>query len=1425
MRRYVLGTDVGSVSLNVAVLDEKGQVVEDSYTRLKGRPVETFLRVVGAVLARYGADTFRTAAITGSGGKLIADLLKIEFVNEVIAQARAVEHLHPDARTIIEIGGEDSKLIQLKKDPRSGRLVIEDFAMNTICAAGTGSFLDQQATRLGVSIEKEFGELALKSKNPPRVAGRCSVFAKSDMIHLQQQATPDYDIVAGLCHAMARNLKSNLGKGKEFTRPVCFQGGVAANKGVVKAFETVLELKEGELIIPKYYASMGAIGAALIATDRGVKNSIESLKPLEDYLAEQRSAVVGHRARPLAFSGDTSKRHYIRGGPKDVGLKREDGRIPAYLGVDVGSISTNVVLIDQHRNLLAKSYLMTAGRPLEAVRAGLKEVYAKVGDKVKVMGVGTTGSGRYLTGDFVGADVVRNEITAQATGAISIDPTVDTIFEIGGQDSKFISLDNGVVVDFEMNHVCAAGTGSFLEEQAEKLGINIINEFGNRALACKSPIRLGERCTVFMESNLVHCQQNGARLDELVSGLAYSIVHNYLNRVVAHRRVGNRIFFQGGVAANRGVVAAFEKVTGKDIFVPEHHEVTGAIGAAILALEHQKATGATATNFRGFDLSERRYTIRPFECRDCANNCEIKEVTIEGEEPLYYGSRCDKYNLKRKRKLRKVVDGSIPNLFAEREEMLLNAYKPKTPGKASRGTIGMPRALFMHSLYPYWNAFFTTLGFEVVLSERSNKRLIHQGVETVASETCFPVKVMHGHVLSLLEKGVDYLFLPSIVNLKRDNPDQDENYLCPYVQTIPYTVKAAFDFSAYRTKVLCPVVHFDRPQRRITKALAETMKPLGISRSEVARAVKVAHATQDQFEAALERRGQQALKALTPEHPGMVILSRPYNGCDPGINLGLSDKLRDLGVVAIPMDFLSINRPGPDTEWDNMFWRYGQKIMRAAEFVRKNPNLNAIYLTNFGCGPDSFINTFVKAKMGDKPLLILEIDEHSADAGVITRCEAYLDSLRNRPKQAEIPPAFRFHYYKSNGEGRVLYIPHMCEHAHAFASAFRACGMEAETLPMSDEQSLEYGKPYTLGKECLPCIVTTGDMLKKLREPGFNPKKAAFFMASGSGPCRFGHYANLHRLVLRQVGYGDVPVISPNQGQRFYDDFKELKKDPTRIAWQGMVCVDVLLKALLTVRPYERTPGTTDRVFNECLEDICKTTEAMGDLEAVMKQSAKKFEAIPVDRSKQKPVIGIVGEIYVRSHEFCNQFLIRQLESLGAETKLAAMSEWIYYTNFCRARRALVDWDLRTWFQTHLKDRIQRRYERKFSAPFLKLVPDVMESITQHILDLSNPYIHDTYEGEAPLSVGKTVEFYHTGAHGVVNTMPFTCMPGTVVTAVLKRMRRDCEDFPCLSIAYDGQEQANTMTRLEAFVHQAKQFMEGKKEVRIQRSEFSKRRD
>jgi len=1405
-----LGLDVGSVSVKLVAVSADGEVLKEWYVRHHAHSMQRTLELLQEAEVEFGPERLGIMAVTGAGVRDIGDLVGAHYVNEVVAQARAVEQLAPRVRTVIEMGGADSKLICLKPDGESGRLMVEDFAMNTLCAAGTGSFLDQQASRLNLDIEEEFGALATRSEHPPRMAGRCSVFAKSDMIHLQQQATPDYDIVAGLCFALARNLKSNLGKAVEFRKPIAFQGGVASNQGVVRAFIEVLGLEPDELVITPYHRVTGAIGAVLAALDDGVDAPYLGTERLAAEAAKP-PHMAAHVLEPLAFVGDPSERHYV-GGPEQPPAEGE--RVVAYLGVDVGSLSTNVAIIDEEKRLLAKSYLPTAGRPLEAIKRGLQEVYDKIGDRVEIRGVGTTGSGRYLTGDFVGADIVRNEITSQATGSAIIDPEVDTIFEIGGQDSKYISLENGVVVDFEMNHACAAGTGSFLEEQAERLGINIVREFGELALSSGSPVKLGERCTVFMESDLVHYQQQGAKVGELCAGLAYSIVYNYLNRVVGRRRVGKRIFFQGGVAANRAVVAAFEKVTGKTVIVPRNHDVTGAIGVAALTLEHQKARGAEpTTNFRGFDLTHRQYEIESFECTHCPNNCEVKKVTLEGEEPLFYGSRCDRYNLKKKESR----GAHLPDLFAERESFLLEGYDPKNK-RAGRKTVGMPRALIFHELFPFWRAFFEELGFQVVLSPETNKRIIGRGIEAVAAESCFPVKVIHGHLLELLDAGVDYIFLPSVINMFSDIEGQEANYVCPYVQSIPYFVQTTIDVNANGTAMLHPVVHFDRGRPELGDSLIGLGKELGISKGRVLAALETARAAQERFWRRCRERGKEILEGLTAEDVALVIVSRPYNGCDLGLNLQLPAKLRDLGALAIPMDFLPLTEVDFSSDWPNMFWKYGQRIMAAATLVRENPFLNAVYITNFGCGPDSFMTTFFRRVMGEKPALQLEIDEHSADAGVITRCEAFLDSLANaRAEETKAPAPPR--YIVTQHDSRVLWIPHMAEHAHALAAAFRRAGLPSEVMPDSDDESLEVGRRHTLGKECLPCIVTTGDMVKIIEGPDFDPDRTAFFMPSGSGPCRFGQYHTLHRLILDELGYPDVPIISPNQGRSFYDDFKNMKCDPTVPGWEGCAAVDMLYTILHRTRPYEQEPGATDAWFQRAVDLVSEGTEH-NHLRESLEQVVEDFRRVPFQRDELRPLIGIVGEIYVRSHEFSNNNIIRTLEALGAECDLASFREWIYYINWTRARNMRIDRDIRGYFMNLLKDKTQRflewRVARRMRGLAARLDGDgrhagLLEHPVQQTVDHGNMYLHDTFEGEAILSVGKSVEYYHQNAAGIVNVMPFTCMPGTIVAGILKRVRKDHDQIPILSIAYDGQREASMTNRLEAFVHQARQFDQRRK--------------
>ncbi|MBN1503959.1 MAG: CoA activase, partial [Candidatus Eisenbacteria bacterium] len=1177
------------------------------------------------------------------------------------------------------------------------------------------------------------------------------------------------------------------------------QGGVAANPGMVRAFARVLELEEEALVIPEYFASMGAIGAVYDSLDQGIRTEFPGFAKMEKFLDERFAQKEEKFLEPLSTAkGGTTLPFGKKGEPRPGA----NGKIPAYLGVDVGSISTNVVVMDTDKRVLGKCYIMTASRPIEAVQRGLKIVGDIVADKVEILGACTTGSGRYLTADFIGADLVKNEITAQARAAAEIDPTVDTIFEIGGQDSKYISLENGAIVDFEMNKVCAAGTGSFLEEQAERLGINIIGEFSKLALESTSPCSLGDRCTVFMETELVRHQQGGSTKDSLVAGLSYSIVNNYLNKVVAGKKVGNRIFFQGGVAANKGVVAAFEKVTGKPITVPEHHEVTGAIGCALLAMENDKGQGST---FKGFDLSNRAYEVTSFECTDCPNHCEINCVKVAGEKPLYYGSRCEKYDVDR----RSSKGDHLPDLFKEREEFLLNTYKDRTDLPKNAPKVGMPRSLIFHDLYPLWKAFFSELGCRVVLSAPTSKSVIHRGCEGSVVETCFPMKIALGHVMTLADSKLDYVFLPSVINLPRNEDDFTDSFVCPYIQSFTYMVRGAIDFETKRAKLLNPHVWLEMGPEHLAKAMADVGKELGARPEAVKKAAAVAWNAYEQFQRSCEARGREILSSLKEGQRTVVIVSRSYNGCDPGANLEIPKKLRGMGVLPIPMDFLPLDDTSLSGQWPNMYWRYGQKILSAAEIVANDPRLTALYLTNFGCGPDSFVARFFKERMGDKPYLQIEVDEHSADAGVITRCEAFLDSLEGAKDRGKAP---RWEFKTLNidkGNKRIVLIPRMADHAYGLAAAFEASGMPADVLPEPDEETLHWGRKYTTGKECFPCIVTTGDMVKFVNRPDFDRKKYAFFMGGSGGPCRFGQYNALQRIILDELGYADVPIYAPNQASSFYDDLGVVGRRFLSLGWLGIVAIDMLYKWLLETRPYAEDRALVEKVYWRQVHEICDVIRKNGSRKQIreaIERSRKEFEKVTVDRSHRKPIIGLVGEIYVRSNDFSNNNVVEQIESLGGEVWMAPIYEWFLYRNFRRHMRSSLERDYKLLVKNYLKDMVMKRDEHMLSHPFEGLIANSKEPTSREVLRLASPYLHYSFEGEAILTVGKAIDFINKGLSGVVSAMPFTCMPGTISHAILKLIQKKEGGFPFLNMVYDGMEQANTLTRLQAFMHQAKEY-------------------
>jgi len=1399
----LIGIDIGSVSLNTVVLDESFAILEDYYDYVHGKPFNVLYERLSSLLKAHPASTIKGVALTGTGGKLAVSLIGGVFVNEIIAQATSAGRLFPEARTVIEIGGEDSKLILLERQSGDEHARLVDFEMNSICAAGTGSFLDQQAKRIGVTIEKEFGEMAMRSVNPPRIAGRCSVFAKSDMIHHQQLATPLHDIVAGLCFALARNFRSTVARSKEIKRPVIFSGGVAANIGMVRAFREVLDLKGDELIIPEHHASMGAIGAVLYGLSEGLQmNHFPGLEKLEEYLGND-STVFSSLPQLKESDAEYNKVVKFR--------KNGTEKLPVYLGIDVGSLSTNVVLIDPEHNVVARRYLPTAGKPLEAIQKGIREIYDEVGSDIEVIGAGTTGSGRYLTGDFIGADTIRNEITAQATAAIDYDPTVDTIFEIGGQDSKYISIENGVVVDFEMNKVCAAGTGSFLEEQAEKLNIKIVDEFGSMALKSESPVKLGDRCTVFMESDLNSFMQKGARNDNLVGGLAYSIVYNYLQKVVADRRVGDKIFFQGGVTNNRAVVAAFEQVLDKKIIIPPHFDVTGAIGAAILA--QRSMTEGQKTTFKGFGIRNATYETSRFVCNACVNHCEISRVKIEGEEKaLFYGGRCEKYETDGRKK----KTDHIPNLFKKRIEMLTGDYvEREADGKP---TIGIPRALMIYyQQFPFWRTFFEELGFNVVLSRESDKKLVTQSIETITSETCLPVELMHGHVIDLLDRGVEYVFLPFIVNGKYKEGDTTTNSNCPWVQSFPFMVKAALRGKVDDAKLLTPTLHFRYFERALVKELTAFFgERFGLNDARIRNAVYKADGVQVAFEKGLVEYGRTVMDALPEGCRPVIILGRPYNSADPHLNLNLTEKLLAQNVMPIPLDMLDLQVSEIYSNYRNMYWPNGQKMVAAAQHVAKTDGLYGVYISNFRCGPDSFIWHYVTEELKGKPFLHMEVDEHSADAGMVTRIEAFLDSLagaaqnekkdltiiRPRPSPSE-PPV-----------NRTLYFPYMHDGAYFVAAAARSVGIPSEVLPKQTDEDIALGRKYTSSKECFPMICTTGSFLKKLMEPGADPSKMSFFMPDHNGPCRFGQYNQFQRILFDRLGFRDAELVTPSNDTAYADLAGDRSKRFRINAWKGFVSFDYIRKLYREIRPYELNSGEADAVYQNALKRIEKFVENnCRGLRRILVETAGEFMAVKADRSRRRPVVAVLGEIYMRDNAGCNGNIANRLEALGAEVVIGPFSEWITYSTHRFTRDSRWKNDTKGLIRSKIQG-IGQEVIVDYLIRGINKLTDTTKDVSLHeILKLSNKYVSEFYDGDPPIAMGSSAALAKRGVSGIAAILPFTCMPGTIVASVSDSFRKDNDNIPFLNIPYDGQDTVSLETRLQAFMFQVREYAEARQPV------------
>ena len=1008
--KLYVGIDAGSVSINGMVIDERKRILYESpYVRHMGKVEESVIALIQNLYERFGRESVASIAFTGNHGKKLSERLGTFYEFEIISQVLGAIHIQPDVRTVISMGGQDTALAQINHHGADWDLAY--FNTNGPCASGTGSFIDQQAERLATavyekrkaeelrpidSILEDFISLGLKSQKPAPVACRCTVFTKSDMIHLQNKGELLQDIIYGLHVGNARNYLSTIVSKRSLLEPTLFIGGLSLNALQMRAFR---EYFPG-LMVPPHSTSIGALGVALQALQSRRKDRPDLEKGLIQEPGQTPSVPVGSRL--VLGKTPFPEKNEIPWRPLGSSPR-------GYLGIDVGSTTTKYALIGERREIIQKRYVPTQGKPIEVTQALLRHLREQIRDRVQILGVATTGSGRSVVGDFLNADLIIDEITAHARGAVEIDPEVDTIFEIGGQDSKYISIANTYPLDFDMNKVCAAGTGSFLHELANKYGIDIVAEFQEIALSALKPVKLAERCTVFMESDLVSYHQKGVHREDLMGGLCYAIVHNYLNRVVGNRKIGKRVMFLGGPSLNKAVVAAFENVLGQGLLVPRHREVLGAYGAAISLQEKMFSEERRESTFRGFD-SAIRDTMNHTErtCRsnpECHNQCKLKIYNFDGRKSIW-GGECGRYE----RGGRK--EGRKENLFEVRQRVwqshMEGVYDPLQDAPLleadARPTVGMIRALYGLQSSVLWAHFFDHLGFRLVLTPPTNERISKMGIETMVAETCYPVKVAHGHAKELMGK-TRYLFLPTLIDMP--TPEHSERgYYCPMVQSSSYMIRAALGIPG--SSLLSPALNLKSDPEMVALEIYKQLgAKVGWKRGQVKAAFQYALERQERFERELHQRGRDVIKNLEPDEPLVVVTGRPYNLYDERLNLRLGHNLAKIGVQALPMDFMDLSDVNLK-DFSSMFWGLGAQILRTARQIRNASAHFGLHLTNFSCGADSFIEHFYKHIMGDKPYLILEMDEHSAVAGVMTRIEAYKNVIENSIRKLEPGLSRRF---------------------------------------------------------------------------------------------------------------------------------------------------------------------------------------------------------------------------------------------------------------------------------------------------------------------------------------------------------------------------------------------------------------------------------
>jgi predicted CoA-substrate-specific enzyme activase len=1330
---YSLGIDIGYSSIKMALIDESDKIQYAKYVLHRGRVKEGLKNSLYDLAAKIPLADIRFGAVTGSGGKWLTAIGAAQSVNEVAAIVEGSAKTHPEIRSIIEIGGQSAKYITEFSANDKSRIEI---GMNSNCSAGTGSFLEEQMSRLNLKLE-DYSVYAARAKSIPRIAGRCSVFAKTDITHHQQEGVAVEDILLGLAYAVIRNYQGAVIKKLPLKKPILFIGGVAHNQGVITAFNDVLNLAEGELIVPEYFSQIEAAGAALIAKNEGLTVNLGKLiTGIEEF--DERAAAADRELElpPLRSFGekDSLDKH---GCP---GMTASQELVDCFLGVDVGSTSTNLVLMNAAAEIIGFKYLRTFGNPIEAVKTGLKGLRAEFGDRVRVIGAGTTGSGRYMIGELIGADVIKDEITSQARAAVALDGSVDTIFEIGGQDSKYISLEDGVVTDFQMNKICAAGTGSFIEEQAKKFNIPI-GDFGEIALRSNGPIPLGERCTVFIETSIAAQLAGGAEIEDIASGLCYSIVKNYLDKVVGQKKIGNKIFFQGGVAYNQGVVNAFRALTGKTITVPPFFSVTGAYGVAILT---QEALGNAKTKFKGFDLEVQARFVE------------------ERKENRFLKNETNQFNQK--------VAGLI---FAGYDGVI-------DPG---RKTVGIPRALFAYGMFPMFNAFFKELGFNVLLSDPTHEETIRLGQQYSLDETCYPVKLITGHVAELVAKKVDYIFFPDLYSVDHPGSHTRQNYGCAYMQLAFKLMNQAMELEKRGIQLLTPTIAFSLGREFMIKSFQGLGEKLGKSPEQTARALQEGMRAFHDFEARIGANGKKVIQELRPDEKGFVLISKIYGVADPVLNLGIPGKLMAMGYQGLP--FYDLPEGDISQEHPNMYWPFGQHILEPAQLMKEHPNLYAIFLTHHGCGPDSAFSHYFREAMAGKPYLHIEVDEHSSGVGVITRVEAFVNSLnKGEAQKAETMETYRArivhqpvnikHELAELRDGTTLYLPYLYPYAEILKDIFVRQGINAKVLPQTSKVSIDTGRKFTITEEYFALTALLGDVFHELKALKPGAERITFWIPQSEGAEVDGQYHRVLRTKLDEEGFKYVDIIAP-----FIEDLFCKDEAAGESIFLSLLAGDIMRVA---------HPRQRNHYLQKTLDLVKADSLKIGNLKEIAKAIAEELATL-----KSKKRILAIGESLVLFNDMLNNFTFTKMEAEGHRVIYSSMSEslWMIWRDYLDQNASKSTERLRCKLVEYQKDIREISECLAEESPFERDLEDLVTRADNSIGYYAGA--NGRYRAAKPLGDLQRIDGIVTVASMYENT--------GIVLNVLHKGFAAGHLKPVLHLTFDGNNNENDETKIQSFLY------------------------